>query len=204
MAVSYALKQALKNRKRASRRMDVVMLLVCVAIGLWEGGVPLTWHNLGFRIILWMAAINPILRDWQWRRVLPVSSLDDRAMLEYGVEFEQLGEAQQKQILSRYRVGTYLMNYFRDERDEAQDRESQIQAYAMMRWLLPVMAVIYALGWWLLPDGAWRASWTNAPVVMTWLFLVLLALPQLIWMWSEPDEIADPKLIRDEATGGLR
>lgn len=89
--------------------------------------------------------------------MLPVSSLDDRAMLEHGVEFERLGEADQKAILRRYRVGTYLVNYFPDEREGAQERESQVRAYEMLRWLLPIVAVVYAVGWWLLPAGMiWR------------------------------------------------
>lgn len=38
MAVSFALRQALKHRKRSARRVDVAMFLFCVALGLWGGG----------------------------------------------------------------------------------------------------------------------------------------------------------------------
>lgn len=198
MAVSYALRQALKRRKRSARRMDVVVFFSFVVLGLIEGAVPLNGHNWGFRLLLFMAAGSQVLRGWRWKRMLPVSSLDDRAMLEYGVAFEQLKEAEQREILKRYRVGTYLLNYFPDEREGAEERDSQVRAYEMLRWLLPLLAAVYAVGWWVLPAGAVRAGWTNGPVVVAWLFLLVLALPQVIWMWTEPDEVGEPRVVAGE------
>jgi hypothetical protein len=198
MAVSYLLQQALKRRKRSVRRRDVVVFLVCVLLGFWYGSVPLSEHNWGPRLMLFLFAITQVLRDWRWKRELPVSSLDDRAMLEHGVEFERLSETEQSQILRRYRVGTYLMNYFPDEREAVEERDSQVRAYAMLRWLLPVIAVVYAAGWWLVPAGRVRAGWANGPVVMVWLFLLVLALPQMIWMWTEPDEVGESRVVAME------
>jgi len=147
----------------------------------------------------YLLVIVRIFSVWRWNRVVRVSSLDDRAMLEYGMEFEQLRDAQQKDLLKRYRVGTYLLNYFPDEREGAEEQESQMRAYAMLRWLLPIVAAVYAVGWWLLPEGSFRVGWTNGPVVVTWLFLLILALPQMIRMWTEPDEMGEPKVVEREA-----
>jgi hypothetical protein len=199
MALSYALRQALKNRTRRRRRVEVAMFFFWLLLGLVEGaGRPLSWGTVGIRSFPYIWAIGQIFGYWRRMRTLPVSSLDDRAMVEYGVEFEQLGEAQQKDLLRRYRVGTYLLDYFPDEREGAQERESQMQAYAMLRWLLPMVAAVYAVGWWLLPEGKIRVGWTNGPVVMTWLFLLVLALPQMIWMWTEPDEVGEPRVVAME------
>ena len=199
MAISNLLRQALKRRKRSVRRMDVAVFLVCVLLGLWEGSVPLSEHNWGPRLLLCMFAIMQVLRDWRWNRRLSVCSLDDRAMLEHGVEFEQLSEMEQGEILRQYRVGTYLMNYFPDEREGVEERDSLVRAYAMLRWLLPAIAAVYALGWWLAPVGKVRAGWTNGPVVVAWLFLLVLALPQMIWMWTEPDEVGEVRVVEREA-----
>ena len=130
--------------------------------------------------------------------MVQVSSLDDRAVAEYGVEFEKLGEAQQKELLRRYRVGTYLLGYYPDELEEAQERESFQRAYGVLRWLLPVLAVIYWAGWRVLPEGRVRAGWTDGPVVLMWVLLLVLALPQLIRMWTEPDEVGEPKVVAME------
>jgi hypothetical protein len=196
MAVSFAYRQSVKKRRRRSRRTEVVMFFVVMSLGLAMGGDPLTWHNLGIRAMLYTVAIAQVFRDWS-RRTITVTSLDDRAMSEYGVEFEQTTPAQQKDLLKRYRVGTYLLGYFPDEYEEAQERESHLRAYEMLRFLLPAIAVLYWLGWRLLPEGGVRAAWTNGPVVLTWLILFVLALPQMLRMWSEPDDPnpAEPKLV---------
>ena len=199
MALSYVLRQALKNRTRRWRRIQVALFFFWLVLGLVEGaGRPLSWDTVGIRSFPYIWAVGQIFGYWRRMRMLPVTSLDDRAMVEYGVEFEQLGEAQQKDLLRRYRVGTYLLDYFPDEREGAQERESQMRAYAMLRWLLPIVAAVYAAGWWLLPGGKIRVGWTNGPVVVTWLFLLVLALPQMIWMWTEPDEVGEPRVVAME------
>jgi hypothetical protein len=196
MALSYALRQALKNRTRRWRRVEVAMFFFWLLLGLVEGaGRPLSWGTVGIRSFPYIWAIGQIFGYWRRMRTLPVTSLDDRAMVEYGVEFEQLGEAEQKDLLRRYQVGTYMVNNFPDEREGAQEQGSQMRAYAMLRWLLPMLAAVYAVGWWVLPEGRVRNGWTNGPVVVTWLFLLVLALPQMIRMWTEPDEVGEPRVV---------
>jgi hypothetical protein len=198
MAVSRAFRQAMKNRTRRSRRIEVVFFFFMMAAGLSFAGQPFRWGQLSARVLPLIYAIGRIYRLWNWQRMLPVSSLDDRAVLEYGVEFEKLGEAQQKELLRRYRVGTYLLDYYPDELEEARERESFQRAYGVLRWLLPGLAVIYFVGWELLPEGRVRAGWTDGPVVLAWIMLLVLALPQMIRMWTEPDEVGEPRMVAME------
>jgi hypothetical protein len=197
MAVSFAYRQSVKKRRRRSRRTEVVLFFVLMAMGLSEAGSPLVWRNFGVLMMPYILVIGCVFRDWKWQRTITVTSLDDRAMHEYGVEFEQTTPAQQKDLLNRYRVGTFLLGYFPDEYEEAQERESHLRAYEVLRFLLPAIAVLYWLGWRLLPVGGVRAAWTNGPVVLTWLILFVLALPQMLRMWTEPDDPnpAEPKLV---------
>ena len=113
----------------------------------------------------------------------------------FGVEFEKLGEAQQQELLRRYRVGTYLLNDFPDELQAAQEAEGHLRAYELLKYLLPVLAVVYWAGWEWLPEGLVRAGWTNGPVVTAWGVLLVLALPQMVRMWTEPDEVGEPKVV---------
>lgn len=195
MALSYAVRQALKARTRRARRTQVVLFFFFLTLGLVEGGRPLSWHTVGIRALPYIWAIGQVFATWQRQRMLPVTSLDDRAMVEFGVEFEQLGEAEQNDLLRRYRVGTYLLNYFPDEREGVQEREAHLHAYGVLRWLLPIVAVVYWLGWGLIPEGAVRAAWTDGPVVMTWVLLLVLGLPQMLRMWTEPDEMGEPRVV---------
>jgi hypothetical protein len=195
MAVSWGLKRALRNRTRRFRRFEVGWFFFLMAMGLLYAGRPFRLSDLGVLSIPLMYAVGRIFCFWRWQQVLPVSSLDDRAVLEYGVEFEGLDEARQKKILGRYRVGTYLLNYYPDELEEAQEHEAHLRAYGVLKVLLPILAVIYWAGWRLLPEGRLRAGWTDGPVVLTWVLLLVLALPQLIRMWTEPDEVGEPRVV---------
>jgi hypothetical protein len=46
-----------------------------------------------------------------------------------------------------------------------------------------------------LPEGGIRHAWTNGPVVLTWVMLFVLALPQILRMWTVPDDPGEPKLV---------
>jgi len=198
MAVSRGLKRAMKNRTRRSRRIEVVFFFVVMAAGLSYAGRPFRWAELGARAIPFIYAVGRIFRIWRWQRILPVSSLDDRAMLEYGVEFDELEEPQQQQVLRRYRVGTYFWNYFPDELEVAQERDASLRAYGVLKILLPALALVYWLGWRLLPEGRVRAGWTDGPVVLAWVLLLVLALPQMIQLWTEQDEVGEPRVVAME------
>jgi hypothetical protein len=145
----------------------------------------------------YVLVITRVFMMWKAQQVVKVGSLDDRAMADYGVEFERTTASQQRDLLDHYRVGTYPLNAYEDEYEEAKDREAHWRAYNVLRVLLPALAVLYWLGWRLLPEGNVRTAWTNGPVVFTWTIILILAMPQIIRMWSEPDDLnpAEPKLV---------
>ena len=195
MAVSSGFRTAMKNRSRRSRRLEVLFFFLLMAMGLSYAGLPFRMGQLAARTWPLLFAVGRIFRLWRWQRTIPVSSLDDRAVLEYGVEFERLRESEQKEILRRYRVGTYLLNYYPDEMQAAQEAEAHLRAYDVMKVLLPAVAAVYWAGWELLPEGRFRAGWTDAPLVLTWVLLLVLALPQMVQMWTEPDVVGEPKVV---------
>jgi len=195
MATSWVYRQSIKNRRRRSRRMEVGLFFVFMIWGLSEAGIPFKWMTLAPRLTPYLLVISRILLLWKQRRVVVVTSLDDRAMAEYGAEFDQTTPAQQSDLLQHYRIGMFPINSYPDEYEDAQERESYLRAYNVLRVFLPSIAVLYLLGWYLLPDGSVRAAWTNGPAILTWVVLSVLALPQLIRMWTEPDDPVEPKLV---------
>jgi hypothetical protein len=201
MAISYAYKQSIKIRKQRNRRIEVGSFFLMMATALVSAGHHWnwSWKNIVVHLCLYLTPLINVFWAWQRMGLVMVTSLDDRAMREYGVEFEQATEAQQKSLLSRYRVGTYVYGYFPDEYEETQERESHQRAYGVLRVLLPSVVAIYWLGWKLLPDGYARNAWTNGPVVLYWLSLLVIALPQIIRLWTEPDDPGEPKLVPSAA-----
>jgi hypothetical protein len=207
MAVSFSYRDAVRQRKRKWRRFEVVFFFVLMAIGLSEAGRPTTWTNFGQAALPYLLVFTRLM-SWKQIGDVPITSLDDLAMAEYGVEFEQTTPSQQTELLrlSRhrrqrvkerryYRVGAYLLRYHPDEYDEAREHESHLRAHEILRLVLPAVAVVYWLGWRLLPEGGVRHAWTNGPVVLTWVMLFVLALPQILRMWTVPDDPGEPKLV---------
>lgn len=195
MALSYEFKQALKFRRRRSRRLQVLFFFAMVALGLSYAGQPWSWREVPAEIYPYLIAFSLVYRFWAWSQYLKISSLDDRAMLEYGKEFEQLTKNEQEAISRRYRVGTYILDYFPDERQKEVKRDAHVRAYEILRLLFPAIVLVYWLGWRFLPAGRFRAGWTDCPVVMVWTGLVTVALPQMVQMWTEPDEIGEPNVV---------
>lgn len=196
MAVSYGFCQAIKQRRRQWRRVEVGLFFCLMAWGLSYAGCSLTWRNVGLMMGPYVILMMQIFRVWGWQRMLPVSSLDDWAVLEYGVEFEKLAEGQQKEILRRYRVGTYFLNDYPDEFEAAREAGAHLQAYAVMKVLLPSILIVYWMGWKWLPVGRLRAGWTDGPVVMMWVMLLVLGLSRMIRMWTEPDDVGEPRVVK--------
>jgi hypothetical protein len=190
MALSLASRRMEKNRTQRSRRIEVLSFFVMMAIGLAYAGRPFRWGYF-------VSVVYAIVRIYQfWRlQILPVSTAHDRAMREYGVEFERLNLSQKQGLERRARVRSYLPNSLPDEMQAARESEASVRAYGVLKILLSLLAVIYWAGWRLLPEGRVRVGWTDAPMVMIWVLLLVLALPQMIRMWREPDDVGEARVV---------
>ncbi len=195
---SWALRRALKKRTRKWRRRQVVwfyvfmFLIVTFQVGNDHHGRRHFWIT-----------INPIVIFWgvgaQWFRAQQrvVKNLDDRAQVSHGVNFDQLTEAEQKEILRKYRIGRYVLDVegVSDERQEAFRLQAKDQAYRFLRAALPwFVAVYWALYLWV-PAGDWRDMFMDAPIVVSWLAVFVVTLPSAIEMWTEPDEVGEARAV---------
>jgi len=192
MAISGGFKRAMQFRTRRSRRTEVVFFVFIVAFGFYSATFRFYWFFLNLYLY-------PVVRIWKsgmmsWderRRVVPVSTLDDLAMLEHGVGFDALEKVQQSEILDRYRGGTWLLNYFPDEREHEMQAKAHLRAYELMRWLLPVMSLLcWAMYRWV--------SGTNVLVLLFWMVIVVLGLPQMILLWTEPEDVREMQVVAME------
>lgn len=135
---------------------------------------------------------------------LVVRSLDDRAQVLYGVNFDELSEAEQKEILRRYRVFAAVWDWGTpddtlDERQEIFRLHATRSAFRFLRRVLPwFVAAYWALYLWV-PAGGWRDMLTDTPVLISWLVVFVISLPQMIVMWTEPEGIGEPRAVLNEA-----
>jgi hypothetical protein len=115
-------------------------------------------------------------------------SLEDRAVLEYGTEFDALEEKQRGEVFQRA-VRDGLFGRMKVDEHEAEQRlRAQGAAY---RLLTPALVVFVAVYWGVCllgPFEATRGALAVTAVVVTWLVALVLAAPTMIRMWTQSDE----------------
>lgn len=195
---SWQLRQALKHRTRKWRRRQVVSFYVLgfLWLSISLGVDHHSWHHF-----FW--TVYPLVIFWgagsRWFRMQQriVGSLDDRAQVAHGLNFEQLSESEQREILRRYRGGRRLLDveWHSDERQQAFRLQAKDAAYRILRTALPwFVAVYWALYLWL-PSGDWRDMFMDAPIIVSWLAVFVVTLPSAIEMWTEPDEVGEARAV---------
>jgi hypothetical protein len=108
-----------------------------------------------------------------------VKSLDDRAQVRHGVNFDQLSDAEQKEILQRYRVWGYIVDpeLNPDERQMALRLHANDVAFGFLRKALPCLAAAYWIVYLWVPAGDLRDALTDSPVLIMWLVIFVVTLP---------------------------
>jgi len=170
-----------------------MLLVIPMSLGDHHRG---GWHRL------WGA--YPILMMWgvgaQWfraqRRI--VGGLDDWAQVAHGLNFDQLSEAEQAEILrKKYLLAHRVLDseWRTDERQETFRLQAKDAAYRILKNALPW----FVAGYWglcfLMPVGAARDALTNSPVMVSWLALFVVTLPSAIEMWTEPDDVGEARVV---------
>ena len=191
MPLTFAFRQSRKRPSLRARRLQVILFCFWAATLLVTAGAALPKRSLITLRVLPVVMLLSLLTDNRTplRRSIVVSSLDDRATLRYGAEFDALTPGQQHDILSRYQVGTYLLPNTPSLAEQHSEQAATLRAHRILRRaLIPFLAVYWA-GWQWLTPGYLRACWTNAPIVLGVLIALVLGLPRLLhlWTWRDPD-----------------
>jgi hypothetical protein len=133
--------------------------------------------------------------------MLAGSSTDDLAMLEYGMPYDKLTMSQRRKMLVRSRARMFECWFRADERQSLQLERAERIAYRLLRRTAMTIVILMWAAYLIAPERAfgWALQWgrlmMNSPLMLTWLLLVLIALPMLIRMWTEPDQVGEPKVV---------
>jgi len=115
-------------------------------------------------------------------------SLDDRAEMEYGAEFDALKAKQRGEMFQRAARDGLFGRLKVDELEAERRLRAQGAAY---RFLGPALAVFVG-GYWAVclfgPFAATRAALAVTAVVVTWMAALVLAAPAMIRSWIQQDE----------------
>jgi hypothetical protein len=115
-------------------------------------------------------------------------SLEDRAVMQYGAEFDALKERQRGETFQQA-VRDGLFGRVKVDEHEAELRlRAQGAAYQLLGPALVVFVAVYWAVCLLGPFDAMRGALAVTAVVITWLAALVLAAPTMIRMWTQPDE----------------
>ena len=121
-----------------------------------------------------------------------VSSLEDRAHFQYGRGFDDLGEAEQKDILSKYQVGTYLMRREPWPPEASLQQEEWHKTWWRLRLISVALAALYmaALLWCESHPGSESLEKVlDPPLWIVWPVTFALTLPVAIQFWRRQDHL---------------
>jgi hypothetical protein len=197
----WILRGALKRRTRRYRRREVVTLCLLMLLGLISslGADHHSFRSFAYTVSLALIAVGPG-RGLRPERLV-VKSLDDRAQVRHGVNFDQLSDAEQKEILRSYRVWGYIVDteLNPDERQMALRLHANDVAFRFLRKALPCFAAAYWMVYFWVPAGELRDALTDSPVLIMWLVVFVVILPTIIVRWTEPDEIGEARTVLNPA-----
>jgi hypothetical protein len=124
-------------------------------------------------------------------------SLEDRAVMQYGAEFDALQEKQRGDIFQQA-VRDGLFGRVRVDEHEAEQR---LRAQGAAYRLLGPALVVFVAGYWAVclfgPFAATRSALAVTAVVVTWLSALVLATPTMIRMWTQPDEPEETAVVAE-------
>jgi hypothetical protein len=181
-----------RTGKRRTRRL--LFALLWVPVLACEIAVSLRAVRLdpwaGLMSTAWLAALLGL-----WVRSLGIGfaqvSLEDRALMEYGAEFDVLKEKQRGDLFQRA-VRDGLFGRVKVDEHEA---EMRLRAQGAAYRLLGPALLVFLMGYWAVcllgPFGATRTAVAVTAVVVTWLVALVLAAPTMIRMWTQPDEMEE-------------
>jgi hypothetical protein len=189
------------NAEGYNRRMRRVLLGVSLCVCLISFATAVLGLCIGrgggrfygFASFLSMVQSVGMAVFWMWllRRNASAMSWDQRAQMEFGRGYSELSRMHQFDV--RVRVAREMRQGGRpeDERDIAMQREAERRAYRVLKIGLPVAVLVYWVVCLWLPVGPVRAGLLISAVVVSGMAIPVMILPDLIRLWTEPDEVRE-------------
>jgi hypothetical protein len=191
-------------RARWRRRVLVVATCALYFVGLaWGASLSAPYHA-GFWVMLtaqaWLLLFSvfrdggPVKTMGDRPRMVMVRGLDDWARYRSGVSFDELSEEQQKALLSRYRIGNFLVpaRFSRDPRwpDEREQKQRERVTRHVANWLPGVVSALAG-------QYAWKRQPIDGVEVGAMLLMVVATMrvgTGAVILWEEPEPLEDGEL----------
>jgi hypothetical protein len=189
------------SRSGRSRRARRWLALVCAGLLGFYASVAFFGARLWAVAGLVNTALLSAVALWVSHRVqlgLAQSTLEDRAVMAYGTEFEALEEKQRGELAQQMIRDGIRGKVQLDEREYELRLRSEGAAYRLLRPGLAAAAGVYWAVCLLGPFAAHREMLAMTAVAFSWLAVAVLALPTMVRLWTQPDEVGEPRVVAME------
>jgi hypothetical protein len=151
---------------------------------------------------LLLPTVSQLLITWLAFRAMQIGlsqpTIEDAAMMEHGEEFESLTNTQREQLFQGRFRDFFFGRIHKDEREAELRLRSEGAAYRLLR---PGLVLVVA-GYWAVcllgPFESTRQPLAITAIAVTWIAVAVLVMPTMIRMWTQPNEVGEPRLVRPE------
>jgi hypothetical protein len=189
---------------RRLRKLFVGSYLFCISaqyagvvfsLMRWREGAGSRIYGIGAFLYVSTAMGQALLWMFLIRRVNSGMSLEDRAQLDFGKPYGRLSSRQKFDVWVRVRREMQAGGRAPDERDALAQREAEGRAVRILQVGVPV----FVTGFWVvclcLPASGVRVGLLIGAAVMSVMAIAVVILPDVIRMWTQPDEVGEPKVV---------
>lgn len=188
---------------RRVRRCVVLLWIAVLAVDPWVVlRLAQRFAVLAQLPALLLPTLSQLLIAWLAFRAMQTGlaqpTLEDTALMQHGEEFDALTSEQREQLFQQRSKDLVLGRVNRDEREAELRLDAERKAYRLLRpGLIAVVAAYWAvclLG----PFAAVRETLAITGLAVTWIAVAVLVLPTMVRMWTQPNEVGEPRIVESE------
>ena len=192
---------------RRVRRLVVLLWIAVLAVDPWVVmRLAQRFAVLAQLPALLLPTLSQLLIAWLVFRAMQIGlaqpTLDDAAQMQHGEEFDALTSEQREQLFQQRSKDLVLGRVNRDEREAELRLAAEGRAYRLLRpGLISVVVASWAvckLG----PFAVVRETLPITAIAVTWIAVAVLVLPTMVRMWTQPNEIGEPQIVKSEKETG--
>ncbi len=186
------------SRWTSSRRTRRTVLLFWIVIIALEIAISLTVEHYDPHSVISNTTLLFIITIYgmHWMSTgLSQPTLEDRAVMQYGEEFDALKEQQRVEVFDQQVRDNLLGRSNKDVRDIDLRTRSEATAYRLFGYAL---ALALAACWIICGLHRFEAihhTMLFVTIAVTWFAAIFIALPFMVRLWTEPDPNGEPHLL---------
>jgi len=180
------------NNRRLRRVVVVVWVVVLAAY------VKVVFSSEWMEAHTTLLLLLFIIPAWAMRRMgngLALPTLEDRAVLQYGEEFDALKEKQRGEVFDQQVRDNVLGRSSRDEREADLRMHAEATAYRILSYVVALPGLVC----WLLSRldrfASSRHVLLSTTVGLFGFAVIVFALPVMIRVWTEPDPMGEVQIV---------